>query len=612
MGPQAMGESVPGTLTSESPGAVDESAQEGIADEEVETEDVTEETPELKYPSIPTKPDEAEVEKHRKTHWPYRSWCECCNQGRGLGEQRGRSKNGEHDIPIIGVDYFFITGEGVKTKKELEYADGAEGEASIEESRQKGSIIKCVMIRDFATKCVFGHVIPCKGIDEDSYTVKLVASAITWLGHTKIILKSDGEPAILVLVKKALEVLKTSVDDLVGASPEQSHPHDSQSNGGTEVGIRLLRGMFRTHKLCLEKRLGRRIPVEHPMMTWLLEHVGLVMNAVSLGPDGKTPWRRARGRDFNMSLYGFGEQVFFKQDPKGPQHDSRGNMGPRMLPGTFLGYNKFSNSYRVLTESGEVVKARALNSRNFQERWNKEVLAGITATPWSLRRREAPKAVELGDRVVEHDKPKDPLPSNPRRLKITLQTLREYKLTEGCPQCEHVKQFGESKPGLAHTEACRKRILEAMVQSTAGQARLEKHEEKIDRAIAERIRISDEAQVPATSATPAAITSSTSAASRTAASSRGGDPEAQPQATEDRDPDAQTQELPTDQQDVDDMDQEVKAQSENSNDAEDEEMIGMVTTVEDEYMNLLATLGVQSKSFRRETKKAFKRIVTEI
>ena len=71
------------------------------------------------------------------------------------------------------MNYFFITGEGVKMKKELEYAAVAEGDASLEEDRQKGSIIKCVLIRDFVTKCVFGHVIPCKGIDEDSYTVNL-------------------------------------------------------------------------------------------------------------------------------------------------------------------------------------------------------------------------------------------------------------------------------------------------------------------------------------------------------------------------------------------------------------------------------------------------------
>ena len=96
--------------------------------------------------------------------------------------------------------------------------------------------------------------------------------------------------------------------------------------------------------------------------------------------------------------------------------------------------------------------------------------------------------------MAKHEEPTGALPSNPRRLKITLQTLKEYKLTEGCPQCEHVKSFGESKPGLAHTEACRKRILEAMVRSPEGRFRVERHEERIDGAIAERIRISDEAQ----------------------------------------------------------------------------------------------------------------------
>ena len=100
-----------------------------------------------------------------------------------------------------------------------------------------------------------------------------------------------------------------------------------------------------------------------------------------------------------MSLYGFGEQIFHKQDPKGSQHDIEGNMGPRMLRGTFLGYNKFSNSYRVITEAGDVAKARGLNPRPFDDRWNDEILADVVVTPWSIRRREEPRAVELGELV---------------------------------------------------------------------------------------------------------------------------------------------------------------------------------------------------------------------
>ncbi len=82
-----------------------------------------------------------------------------------------------------------------------------------------------------------------------------------------------------------------------------------------------------------------------------------------------------------MTIYNFGEQVFYKQDQKGPQHDTEGNMGPRMLRGTFLGYNKFSNSYRILNVQVDVVKARGLNSRPFGDRWEMKILEDVKVTP---------------------------------------------------------------------------------------------------------------------------------------------------------------------------------------------------------------------------------------
>ena len=61
----------------------------------------------------PTMPSAAEVEEHRITHIPYRSWCRECVMGRGLGEKRGRDYQREHKMAIVGVDYFFITDRGV-------------------------------------------------------------------------------------------------------------------------------------------------------------------------------------------------------------------------------------------------------------------------------------------------------------------------------------------------------------------------------------------------------------------------------------------------------------------------------------------------------------------
>ena len=52
--------------------------------------------------------------------------------------------------------------------------------------------------------------------------------------------------------------IKTADDDSVTTiSKEDPAPYDSQGNGGIEVGVMILRGLFRTLKLCLEARLGK-------------------------------------------------------------------------------------------------------------------------------------------------------------------------------------------------------------------------------------------------------------------------------------------------------------------------------------------------------------------
>ena len=45
---------------------------------------------------------------------------------------------------------------------------------------------------------------------------------------------------------------------------------------------------------------------------------------------------------------------------------------------------------------------------------------------------------------------------------------------------------------------------------------------------------------------------------------------------------------------------------------DDQEMIGLMSTVEDEYVNLLGMLGAHTGAFKRENRKAYNRIVSEI
>ena len=204
----------------------------------------------VKTATNPGKPTDKQIEEHRITHLPYRSWCRWCVLGRGRGLQHRACTMSM--IPVIGMDYFFLTSAGVVFKEELKMDD-----AQINDARQRGEVAKCLVVRCHASKSVFGHVIPCKGLDEDGLVVDMILQDLEWMGHTRIIVKSDNEPAIQVLARRAIELAKIELKDMDQVAKEDSIAYDSMTNGGTEVGVRLLRGLFRTIKFCLEQRIDK-------------------------------------------------------------------------------------------------------------------------------------------------------------------------------------------------------------------------------------------------------------------------------------------------------------------------------------------------------------------
>ena len=85
---------------------------------EVSVDGNGEEAEPVKHAIGPGAPTMKQVEEHRETHVPFRSWCKWCVLGRERGIQH--RKAGTSTVPIVGVDYFFLTKGGVHTRKELE------------------------------------------------------------------------------------------------------------------------------------------------------------------------------------------------------------------------------------------------------------------------------------------------------------------------------------------------------------------------------------------------------------------------------------------------------------------------------------------------------------
>jgi hypothetical protein len=132
-----------------------------------------------------------------------------------------------------------MTEKGLEQRSDLAYANDAEVKAA----RECGDIVLCLIIRCYASKNIFCHKVPCKGDDEDKFVANLTVEDIGWLGHTRVILNSDQERSLVALVTRALEVLKFKVDKFESVSVEHRQKYDSQASGGTEVGVRAVRGL---------------------------------------------------------------------------------------------------------------------------------------------------------------------------------------------------------------------------------------------------------------------------------------------------------------------------------------------------------------------------------
>ena len=81
------------------------------------------------------------------------------------------------------------------------------------------------------------------------------------------------------------------------AAPELAHPGESQTNGEAERSVGIFEDQFRTLKYALEQHLKRRLPISHPVTSWMIEHTAWVLNKFHLEADGRTGYGRLHGRE---------------------------------------------------------------------------------------------------------------------------------------------------------------------------------------------------------------------------------------------------------------------------------------------------------------------------
>ena len=195
---------------------------------------------------------------------PYRSWCKHCVRGRGHSEaHKELNADRSHGTPHVSMDYCFMGQDETKC-------------------------LPILVIRDHASKTVFSHVVPCKGTSQQ-YPIAQSVDDIEQLGHAKLILKSDQEPAILDLRDTIIARCKEKKISII---PENSPTGESQSNGVIERAIQDVEGMIRTLKDQLECSYNLHLESGHPVLSWLVHHAGVLLSRFQIGVDGNTAYER--------------------------------------------------------------------------------------------------------------------------------------------------------------------------------------------------------------------------------------------------------------------------------------------------------------------------------
>ena len=131
---------------------------------------------------------------------------------------------------------------------------------------------------------------PTKALGGGVYREAVRERDIRRFGYRKkLLLKSDGEPAVRDLLDKVANL--RSAETILEHSPKE----DSRANGLVEKAIQGIEKKVRVLKMSTEEHVGK-FGVKHPAFPWLVVHSADVINKFHVQQDGQTCYEKVKGR----------------------------------------------------------------------------------------------------------------------------------------------------------------------------------------------------------------------------------------------------------------------------------------------------------------------------
>ena len=434
----------------------------------------------------PIKPSAEAIELHYNNHLPYRNWCPICVKAKAREDAHRRGANVEDaddkdGLPTVGMDYNSL-------------------DENIYEVEEEKSKLKTIVVKDEATGEMFQHHVEVKGVG-DEWLMKRLVKDFEELGRRDMILKSDGEPAMLAVQSKVQSMRSGRT---VLKNPPAYNP---ESNGAIEKGVQDVTGHTRTLKLGLESRIKVSIPADAKIMHWIVEHAAFVLSKFNVGHDGMTPNERKTGQKWRRPQVEIGEVVFAKlvgkKRKKGKKDKQKKKLAEQSIEAIWVGQMSRTGEHIVVQPGGDALRCRTVRRVPLEDRWSSEKILAIEATP----RRPTPsrsKSSGIDPKTADDQAgfvPRELRPRAPRQpggeasgeqlappeardpdlrdFRITDKILEKYGgYASGCPGCEHK---AEGRPGhRGHSQQCRARLQEAMQNDDEGKALLDESRRRLE------------------------------------------------------------------------------------------------------------------------------------
>ena len=228
---------------------------------------------------------------------------------------------------------------------------------------------------DMSTGAVWASVVLVKG--KDPYTVSSILSWLSELGHSKVILQSDGESASEVVMRMAQSKSAMMENPPCEIIQRQSQRYSRQSKRNAERRVQTIRNQIKAYKIQIEKNSGITIRDASPLLTWLPRHAAWQYSRFHKRQDSTTAYEKIRHMSYQSPILLVGEAVAGRQ-----QGTLCSRFESARFKGIWLGRDSKTDEHLIGLPNC-MVRCHALKRRVEKTRWDINLLNAMIWDPWS-------------------------------------------------------------------------------------------------------------------------------------------------------------------------------------------------------------------------------------